>query len=141
MKELLYSHSIVANPASWILLAIVVVGLIERHITVFKSLEFDTLRKKAKYTLRELAILDLVVAAIVTLAIFMHNQLMTVDRSMFRIERDLTTVTLESKTPILISGQFDIVKDDGPVLVVRSRQSHNEYRIEKFYLPKKATND
>ena len=141
MKELLYSHSIVANPASWILLAIAVVGLIERHITVFKSLEFDTLRKKAKYTLRELAILDVVVAAIVTIAIFMHHQLMTVDRSMFRIERDLTTVTLESKTPILISGQFDIVKDDGPVLVVRSRQSHNEYRIEKFYLPKKRTND
>ena len=136
MKELLQSHSIVANPASWILLAIVVVGLIERHITVFKSLEFDTLRKKAKYMLRELAILDVVVAAIVAIAIFMHHQLMTVDRSMFRIERDLTTVTLESKTPILIGGQFDIVKDDGPVLVVRSRRSHNEYRIEKFYLPK-----
>ena len=141
MKELLQSHSIVANPASWILLAIVVVGLIERHITVFKSLEFDTLRKKAKYTLRELAILDLVVAAIVTIAIFMHHQLMTVDRSMFRIERSLTTVTLESKTPILIGGQFDIMKDDGPVLVVRSRRSHNEYRIEKFYLPKKVTSD
>lgn len=136
MKELLQSHSIVANPASWILLAIVVVGLIERHITVFKSLEFDTLRKKDKYTLRELAILDVVVAAIVAIAIFMHHQLMTVDRSMFRIERSLTTVTIESKTPILIGGQFDIVKDDGPVLIVKSRRSHNEYRIEKFYLPK-----
>ena len=136
MKELLQSHSIVANPASWILLAIVVVGLIERHITVFKSLEFDTLRKKAKYTLRELAILDVVVAAIVTIAIFMHHQLTTVDRSMFRIERSLTTVTIESKTPILIGGQFDIVKDDGPVLIVKSRRSHKEYRIEKFYLPK-----
>lgn len=136
MKELLQSHSIVANPASWILLAIVVVGLIERHITVFKSLEFDTLRKKAKYTLRELAILDVVVAAIVTIAIFMHHQLMTVDRSMFRIERSLTTVTIESKTPILIGGQFDIVKDDGLVLIVKSRRSHKEYRIEKFYLPK-----
>ena len=141
MKELLQSHSIVANPASWILLAIVVIGLIERHITVFKSLEFDTLRKKAKYTLRELAILDVVVAAIVAIAIFTHHQLMTVDRSMFRIERDLTTVTIESKTPILIGGQFDIVKDDGPVLVVRSRRSHKEYRIEKFYLLKKGTND
>jgi hypothetical protein len=136
MKELLQSHSIVANPASWILLAIVVVGLIERHIAVFKSLEFDTLRKKAKYTLRELAILDVVVSAIVTIAIFMHHQLMTVDRSMFRIERSLTTVTIESKTPILIGGQFDIVKDDGPVLIVKSRRSHKEYRIEKFYLPK-----
>lgn len=141
MKELLQSHSIVANPASWILLAIAVVGLIERHITVFKSLEFDTLRKKAKYTLRELAILDVVVAAIVTISIFMHHQLMTVDRSMFRIERDLSTVTIESKTPILIGGQFDIMKDDGPVLVVRSRRSHNEYRIEKFYLLKKGAND
>lgn len=141
MKELLYSQSIVANPASWILLAIVVVGLIIQHITVFKSLEFDTLRAKAKYTLRELAILDVVVAAIVAIAIFMHHQLMTVDRSMFRIERDLTTVTLESKTPILISDQFDIVKEDGPVLIVKSRRSQNEYRIEKFYLPKKGTND
>lgn len=141
MKELLYSHSIVANPASWILLAIVVVGLIERHITVFKSLEFDTLRKKVKYTLRELAILDLVVAAIVTIAIFMHFHLMKIDKSMFRIERDLTTVTIESKTPILIGDQFDLMKEDGPVLVVRSRRSHNEYRIEKFYLPKKGTND
>ena len=141
MKELLYSHSIVANPASWILLAIVVVGLIERHITVFKSLEFDTLRKKAKYTLRELAILDVVVAAIVTIAIFMHHQLTTVDRSMFRIDRDLTTVTLESNTPILLGGQFDIVKDDGPVIVIKSHRSHKEYRIEKFYLPGKGAND
>lgn len=141
MKELLYSHSIVANPASWILLAIVVVGLIERHITVFKSLEFDTLRKKAKYLLKELVIIDLIIAAVVTIVVCMHFQLMKIDRSMFRIDRDLTTVTLESRTPILIGGQFDVVKDDGPVLVVRSRRSHNEYRIEKFYLPKKGTND
>ena len=137
MKELLQSHSIVANPASWILLAIVVVGLIERHITVFKSLEFDTLRKKAKYTLRELAILDVVVSAIVTIAIFMHHQLMTVDRSMFRIERSLTTVTIESKTPILIGGQFEIVKDDGPIVIVKSRRGSKEYRLEKTYFQKK----
>ena len=141
MKELLYSHSIVANPASWILIAIVVVGSIKRYIEVFKSLEFDSLRKKAKYTLRELAILDVIVAAIVTIAIFMHYQLMNVDRPMFRIDRDLTTVTLKSKTPILIGDQFDIVKDDGPVLVVKSRRSHREYRIEKFYLPEKGAND
>lgn len=141
MKELLQSHSIVANPASWILLAIVVVVLIEQHIAVFKSLEFDDLRAKAKYVLKELAILDVIVAAIVAIAIFMHYQLMNVDRSMFRIDRDLTTVTLESKTPILIGDQFDIMKDDGPVLVVKARRSHKEYRIEKFYLPKKGTND
>ena len=141
MKELLQSHSIVANPASWILLAIVVVVLIEQHIAVFRSLEFDDLRAKAKYVLKELAILDVIVAAIVTIAIFMHYQLMNVDRSMFRIDRDLTTVTLESKTPILIGDQFDIMKDDGPVLVVKARRSHKEYRIEKFYLPKKGTND
>lgn len=141
MKELLQSHSIVANPASWILLAIVVVGLIKQHIEVFKSLEFDDLRAKAKYVLKELAILDVIVAAIVAIAIFMYYQLMNVDRSMFRIDRDLTTVTLESKTPILIGDQFDIMKDDGPVLVVKARRSHKEYRIEKFYLPKKGTND
>lgn len=141
MKELLQSRSIVTNPVSWILTSIVVVGLISQHVTVFKSLEFDTFRAKAKYVLKELAILDFIAATVVTAAISMHYQLMKVDRSMFRIERDLTTVTLESHTPILISGQFDIVKDDGPVLVVRSRRSHTEYRIEKFYLPKKRTND
>ena len=141
MKELLQSHSIVANPASWILIAIVVVGSIKRYIEVFKSLEFDSLHKKAKYTLRELAILDVIVAAIVTIAIFMHYQLMNVDRPMFRIDRDQTTVTLKSKTPILIGDQFDIVKDDGPVLVVKSHRSHKEYRIEKFYLPAKGAND
>ncbi len=141
MKELLYSRSIVANPASWILLAIAVIALIEQHIVVFKSLEFDDLRAKAKYVLKELAILDVIVAAIVTIAIFMHYQLMTVDRSMFRIERDLTTVTLESKTPILIGGQFDIVKDDGNVIVIKSHRHKKEYRIEKYYLREKGTNN
>ena len=112
MKELLYSHSIVANPASWILLAIAVVGLIVAHINVFKASKFEDLREKTKRSLSELAILDFVVAVIVTIAIFMHFQLMKIDKSMFRIERDLTTVTIESKTPILIGGQFDIVKED-----------------------------
>lgn len=141
MKELLQSRSIVANPAVWILIAIVVMFLIISHVQVIKSLKFEDLREKAKYLLKELVIIDLVIAAVVTIAVCMHYQLMTVDRSMFRIERDLATVTIESKTPILIGGQFDIMKDDGPVLVVRSRRSHNEYRIEKFYLPKKGTND
>lgn len=138
MKDLLQSHSIVANPASWILLAIVVVGLISHHVTVYKSFEFETLRAKAKRALSELAILDFVVAVIVMIAIFMHHQLMKVDQSMFRIERDLTTVTLESKTPILISGQFEIVKDDGPIVIVKSRRGSKEYRLEKFYLTNKG---
>ena len=138
MKELLYDRSIVANPASWILLAIVVVGLISHHVAVYKSFEFETLRAKAKLSLSELAILDFVVAVIVMIAIFMHHQLMKVDQSMFRINRDLTTVTLESKTPILIGGQFEIVKDDGPIVIVKSRRGSKEYRLEKFYLPKKG---
>ena len=138
MKELLYDRSIVANPASWILLAIVVVGLISHHVAVYKSFEFETLRAKAKRSLSELAILDFVVAVIVMIAIFMHHQLMKVDQSMFRINRDLTTVTLESKTPILISGQFEIVKDDGPIVIVKSRRGRKEYRLEKFYLTNKG---
>lgn len=138
MKELLYDRSIVANPASWILLAIVVVGLISHHVAVYKSFEFETLRAKAKRSLSELAILDFVVAVIVMIAIFMHHQLMKVDQSMFRINRDLTTVTLESKTPILISGQFEIVKDDRPIVIVKSRRGSKEYRLEKFYLTNKG---
>lgn len=141
MKELLYSRSIVTNPVSWILTAIVVVGLISQHVTLFKSLEFDTFRAKAKCVLKELAILDFIAATVVTAAIFMHYQLMNVDRSMFRIDRDSTTVTLESHTPILIGGQFEIVKDDGPFVVVKSHRQQKEYRLEKFYLPKKGTND
>ena len=141
MKELLYSHSIVANPASWILIAIVVMFLMISHLQVIKSLKFEDLREKAKYLLKELVIIDLVIAAVVTIAVCMHFQLMKIDRSMFRIDRDLTTVTLESNTPILIGGQFDIVKDDGNVIVVKSRRQKKEYRIEKFYLPKKEAND
>lgn len=141
MKELLYSRSIVANPASWILLAIVVMFLTISHVQVIKSLKFEDLRAKAKYLLKELVIIDLVIATVVTIAVLMHYQLMKVDRSMFRIDRDLTTVTLESNTPILLGGQFDIVKDDGSVLVIKSHRSHKEYRIEKFYLPEKGAND
>lgn len=141
MKELLYSRSIVANPASWILLAIIVTFLAISHAQVIKSFKFDDLREKAKYLLKELVIIDLVIATVVTIAVLMHYQLMKVDRSMFRIDRDLTTVTLESNTPILLGGRFDIVKDDGPVIVIKSHRSHKEYRIEKFYLPEKGAND
>lgn len=141
MKELLYSHSIVANPASWILLAIVVMFLAISHALVIKSLKFEDLREKAKHLLKELVVIDLVIATVVTIAVLMHYQLMKVDRSMFRIDRDLTTVTLESNTLILLGGQFDIVKDDGSVIVIKSHRSHKEYRIEKFYLPEKGAND
>lgn len=141
MKELLYDRSIVANPASWILLAIVVVCMIVAHINVIKASKFEDLHEKAKRSLKELVIIDAIVSVVVVIAIFMHHQLMKVDQSMFRIEQDLTTVTLESKTPILIGGQFEIIKDDGPVVVVKSRRRLKEYRIEKFYLPKKRTND
>lgn len=138
MKELLYDRSIVANPASWILLAIAVVGLIVAHINVFKASKFEDLREKTKRSLKELVIIDVIVSVVVVIAIFMHHQLMKIDQSMFRVERDLTTVTLESKTPILISGQFEIIEEDGPVVVVKSRRQLKEYRIEKFYLPKKG---
>lgn len=138
MKELLYDRSIVANPASWILLAIAVVGLIVAHINVFKASKFEDLREKAKRSLKELVIIDAIVSVVVVIAIFMHHQLMKVDQSMFRVERDLTTVTLESKTPILIGGQFEIIKDDGPVVIVKSRRQLKEYRIERFYLLKKG---
>lgn len=138
MKELLYDRSIVANPASQILLAIAVVGLIVAHINVFKASKFEDLREKAKRSLKELVIIDAIVSVVVVIAIFMHHQLMKVDQSMFRVERDLTTVTLESKTPILISGQFEIVKDDGPIVIVKSRRGSKEYRLEKFYLTNKG---
>lgn len=100
--------------------------------------KFEDLREKTKRSLKELVIIDVIVSVVVVIAIFMHHQLMKVDQSMFRVERDLTTVTLESKTPILISGQFEIVKDDGPVVIVKSRRQLKEYRIEKFYLLKKG---
>ena len=120
------------------MLAIAVVGLIVAHINVFKASKFEDLREKAKRSLKELVIIDAIVSVVVVIAIFMHHQLMKVDQSMFRVERDLTTVTLESKTPILISGQFEIVKDDGPIVIVKSRRGSKEYRLEKFYLTNKG---
>ena len=136
MKELLYSHSIVTNPAIWILLAISIIGLISAQIAAIKSLKFESLRSKAKSFLKKLVILDFVVIGLVTAAIYSHNQLMTLDESMFSIEQDLKTVKLESKTPILIGDRLDIVKDEANVVVVRSHQ-RAEYRIEKTYFQKK----
>ena len=136
MKELLTSHSIVMNPAVWILLALVTIGLVLTQTQSFKALKFEDLRKDAKRSLVEVSIVEIVVIILVTLAIRTHDQLMTLDESMFSIEQDLKTVKLESKTPILIGDRLDIVKDEGSVVIVRSHQGA-EYRIEKTYFQKK----
>ena len=136
MKELLTSHSIVMNPAVWILLALVTIGLVATQIQSFKALKFEDLHKDAKRSLVEVSIVEIVVIILVTLAIHSHNRLMTLDESMFSIEQDLKTVKLESKTPILIGDRLDIVKDEANVVVVRSHQGA-EYRIEKTYFQKK----
>lgn len=139
MKELLYSHSIVTNPAIWILLAISVISLIYAQIVAIKSLKFESIRSKAKSFLKKLVILDFVVIGLVTAAIYSHKQLMTLDESMFSVEQNLKTVTLETKTPILVGDQLDIVKDEANVVVVRSSRGA-EYRIEKSYFQKKDGN-
>ena len=136
MKELLTSHSIVMNPAVWILLVLVTIGLVLTQIQSFKALKFEDLRKDAKRSLVEVSIVEIVVIILVTLAIRTHDQLMTLDESMFSIEQDLKTVKLESKTPILIGDRLDIDKDEANVVVVRSHQGA-EYRIEKTYFQKK----
>ena len=136
MKELLTSHSIVMNPAVWILLVLVTIGLVLTQIQAAKALKFEDLRKDAKRSLVEVSIVEIVVIVIVTLAIRTHDQLMTLDESMFSIEQDLKTVKLESKTSILIGDRLDIVKDEANVVVVRSHQGA-EYRIEKAYFQKK----
>lgn len=137
MKELLTSHSIVINPAVWILLVLVTIGLIVTQIQAAKALKFENLRKDAKRSLLAVSIVEIVVIIVVTLAIHSHNRLMTLDESMFSIEQDLKTVKLESKTPILIGDRLDIVKDEGSVVIVRSHQGR-EYRIEKTYFQKKG---
>ena len=136
MKELLTSHSIVMNPAVWILLALVTIGLVLTQTQSFKALKFEDLRKDAKRSLVEVSIVEIVVIILVTLAIRTHDQLMTLDTSMFELKQDLKTVKLESKTPILIGDRLDIVKDEANVVVVRSHQGA-EYRIEKTYFRKK----
>ena len=137
MKELLTSHSIVMNPAVWILLALVMIGLVATQIQSFKALKFEDLRKDAKRSLVEVSIVEIVVIILVTLAIRTHDQLMSIDTSMFELKQDLKTVKLESKTPILIGDRLDIVKDEGSVVIVRSHQGA-EYRIEKTYFQKKG---
>ena len=145
MKELLYAQSVVTNPLIWILVVLVTLGLVDTQIRSIKSLRFEDRRADAKKSLISVTIVEFIIVGLAAAAIYSHSQLMTVNRSMFRVEqdltKDLTTVELKSKTPILIGGQFDIVKDDGPAIVIKSHRSHKEYRIEKFYLPAKGAND
>lgn len=134
MKELLQSHSFVANPAVWILLALAIIYLILFHIQIIKSFKFENLRSKAERLLARLVILDIVVIVLVTLAIRSHELLMNLDESMFSIERDSNTVSLISKTPILVAERFDVVEDEKDVIDIKSSQNKKEYRIEKTYL-------
>lgn len=135
MKELLTSHSIVANPALWILLALVMIGLVATQIQTAKSLKFEDLRKDAKRSLLEVSIVEIIVVILVTLAVRTHDQLMSIDTSMFELKQDLKSIELVTKTPILVGDLLDIVKDEGSVVIVRSHQGR-EYRIEKEYLQK-----
>lgn len=136
MKELLTSHSIVAMPAIWILLALTIIGLTYGQITAFKALKFEDLRKKSKHLLAELTIFEVIVIVIVTLAIRTHDQLLSIDTSMFELKQDLKSIELVTKTPILVGDRLDIIKDEANVVVVRSHQGA-EYRIEKTYFQKK----
>lgn len=137
MKELLTSHSIVMNPALWILLALVMIGLVVTQIQAAKALKFEDLRKNAKLSLLETSIVEIIVIIIVTLTILTHNQLASIDASMFELKQDSKSIELVSKNPILISDRFDIVKDEESAVIVKSRQ-RSEYRIEKTYLQKKG---
>lgn len=137
MKELLTSHSIVMNPALWILLALVIIGLVATQIQAAKALKFEDLRKNAKLSLLETSIVEIIVIMIVTLAILAHNRLASIDTSTFELKQDSKSIELVSKTLLLINDRLDIVKDDGSVVIVKSHQGR-EYRIEKEYLQKKG---
>ena len=136
MKKLLTSHSIVMNPALWILLALVIIGLVATQIQAAKASKFEDLRNNAKLSLLETSIVEIIVIIIVTLAILAHNRLMSIDTSMFELKQDLKSIELVTKTPILINDHLDIVKDEESAVIVRSHQGA-EYRIEKTYLQKK----
>lgn len=143
MKELLYAQSIVTNPLVWILVVLVTLGLVDTQIRSIKSLRFEDRRADAKKSLISVTIVEFIIVALAAAAIYSHSQLMTVNRSMFRVEqdltKDLTTVELKSKTPILIGTKLQIVRDEDSVLVVQSRQGA-EYRIEKRYINQKKKN-
>ena len=143
MKELLYAQSVVTNPLVWILVVLVTLGLVDTQIRSIKSLRFEDRRADAKKSLISVTIVEFIIVGLAAAAIYSHSQLMTVNRSMFRIEqdltKDLTTVELKSKTPILIGTKLQIVRDEDSVLVVQSRQGA-EYRIEKRYINQKKKN-
>ena len=140
MKELLYAQSIVTNPLIWILVVLVTLGLVDTQIRSIKSLRFEDRRADAKKSLISVTIVEFIIVGLAAAAIYSHSQLMTVNKSMFRVEqdltKDLTTVELKSKTPILIGTKLQIVRDEDSVLVVQSRQGA-EYRIEKRYINQK----
>lgn len=143
MKELLYAQSVVTNPLVWILVVLVTLGLVDTQIRSIKSLRFEDRRADAKKSLISVTIVEFIIVGLAAAAIYSHSQLMTVNRSMFRVEhdltKDLTTVELKSKTPILIGTKLQIVRDEDSVLVVQSRQGA-EYRIEKRYIDQKKKN-
>lgn len=143
MKELLYAQSIVTNPLIWILVVLVTLVLVDTQIRSIKSLRFEDRRADAKKSLISVTIVEFIIVGLAAAAIYSHSQLMTVNRSMFRVEqdltKDLTTVELKSKTPILIETKLQIVRDEDSVLVVQSRQGA-EYRIEKRYINQKKKN-
>lgn len=143
MKELLYAQSVVTNPLVWILVVLVTLGLVDTQIRSIKSLRFEDRRADAKRSLISVTIVEFIIVGLAAAAIYSHSQLMTVNRSMFRVEqdltKDLTTVELKSKTPILIGTKLQIVRDEDSVLVVQSRQGA-EYRIEKRYINQKKKN-
>ena len=143
MKELLYAQSVVTNPSVWILVVLVTLGLVDTQIRSIKSLRFEDRRADAKKSLISVTIVEFIIVGLAAAAIYSHSQLMTVNRSMFRVEqdltKDLTTVELKSKTPILIGTKLQIVRDEDSVLVVQSRQGA-EYRIEKRYINQKKKN-
>lgn len=143
MKELLYAQSVVTNPLIWIFVVLVTLGLVDTQIRSIMSLRFEDRRTDAKKSLISVTIVEFIIVGLAAAAIYSHSQLMTVNRSMFRVEqdltKDLTTVELKSKTPILIGTKLQIVRDEDSVLVVQSRQGA-EYRIEKRYINQKKKN-
>lgn len=118
-------------------------GLVDTQIRSIMSLRFEDRRADAKKSLISVTIVEFIIVGLAAAAIYSHSQLMTVNRSMFRVEqdltKDLTTVELKSKTPILIGTKLQIVRDEDSVLVVQSRQGA-EYRIEKRYINQKKKN-
>ena len=90
MKELLYAQSVVTNPLVWILVVLVTLGLVDTQIRSIMSLRFEDRRADAKKSLISVTIVEFIIVGLAAAAIYSHSQLMTVNRSMFRVEQDLT---------------------------------------------------